>query len=181
MFGEAWVQIFYVVQLSSLAVWFVGAWKVLVNQSKYQHAEWHHTAARLYMGYCMLELLRIADCGYTDWDTGMMYNIHGIMPWWVRLYAWVLRDVLMFRGVCVYLEHALTWSSTCLNQPVPKTLLRGQQLACLFGNLVFLFGSTLYMINNDQLWCAALCESSYASGHSLTPSFTCSITHNIPH
>lgn len=143
---------FYVVQLCSWLVWCVGALQLVRQQKKVPHAEWHSTAAWLFVGYCFFELPRIVDVVYTDFETGVPYSVWGILPWWTRIYAWVLRDVLMFRGIVVYVEHALVWSHTCMEWPLPHSVLLLQKACCFFGNVIFFVGATLYMGQNNQFW-----------------------------
>jgi len=152
MFSVRIACFLYAGQLVSLLVWLIGAFTLRLRQRKLQHAEWHCKAGKLFLGYCVLEFFRIVDCVYTDFDTGVIHSVWGVVPWWLRIYSWVLRDVLMFKGICVYLEHALVWTHSFLDCPVPKTVLIMQQIFCYFGNVVFFVGSTLFMIRNDQFW-----------------------------
>jgi len=151
-FGERTTNAFYVVQLVSFVIWCMCARRMVKQQEKYQTEDWQVKAVGLFIGYCFFEFFRIIDCAYTDFDTGLIYCVWGIVPWWMRIYAWVLRDVLMFKGICVYLEHALVWTHHCVGTKVPQGLLVAQRVFCYFGNVVFLVGATLYMTRNDQFW-----------------------------
>lgn len=145
-------SLFYAVQMISFVIWCVCAWRMVQRQKEFQHNAWQVKATQLFAGYVLCEFFRIVDCAYTEMDTGLIYSIWGVVPWWVRLYAWMVRDVLMFRGICVYLEHALVWTHCYLQEPVPKTLLTAQMVFCYFGNAVFLVAGTLYMVQNDQFY-----------------------------
>lgn len=152
MFGIASTCTLYILQLVSLAIWSRGGLQLRGQLKTGQHAEWYAKAVWLFIGYCMFEFFRIFDCAYTDVETGIAYSVWGLGPWWMRTYSWVLRDILMFRGICVYLEHALVWSHSCMGWEIPTYLLRMQQVGCIFGNVVFFAAVTKYLGSNDQFW-----------------------------
>lgn len=152
MFNATVALIVYVVQVVSLLVWSIGALQLLWQQRTLQHAEWHRKAAHLFVGYCVCEFFRTIDNLYPDFETGVVFSAWGVFPWFVPIFAWVLRDVLMFRGICVYMEHALIWSHTCMGWPVPRAMLRMQQVLCYFGNIVFFIAGVIYMTKNNQFW-----------------------------
>jgi hypothetical protein len=152
MFGVGITLALYAVQLVSLAEWIRGAVSLLGQQKKFQHAEWHAQAARLFMGYCILEFCRIIDGSYPDFEHGYVYSPWGVVPFGFKAYAWVLRDILMFRGICVYMEHALVWTHSCLGKPVPSSILTITKVGCYFGNVELAIAATIYLCKNNEFW-----------------------------
>jgi len=158
MFGTNSACILYGAMLVSLLLWSCFSVRLLWQLKRFQHEEWHARAAWLFFGYCILEFLRIMDSAFTDSETGIIYSIWGVVPWWLRNYSWALRDIIMYRGICIYLEHAVVWTHSCLGGSVPRKLIWMLKVSCYFGNGVFIVSVTKFMAENDQFWtpCVAM-------------------------
>lgn len=152
MFSEEVVGRFYVFQLACLLVWTTVACRSMQQIREFQHEQWQITSICLFVVYCLLEFVRVVDTVYTDLSTGHIYTTWGIVPMWARMYAWILRDVILFKAINVYLEHAFVWTHLLLGAKVPRHLLTMQSCCCYLGNIILGTAATLFMVWNDQFW-----------------------------